>query len=201
MKNLIYVFLVSTLILTSAAMSENSSKDKTGHKKQVLQLMKKLHRTEKALAKKFNRLSPEAQLEVIDQTSDDNNSDDDNLNDYIEGALDLDKCSADSDDDGLDDSDELIDGSNPSDDDSDNDGFEDGIEFEAHGFLESVDSVSLSVDGEVYVLDADTEYLDGDNNVISNEDLEVGDCAGIEGHVAGVDNIVEKVKVDDDCES
>ncbi len=199
MKKLISVLLIAVLLFSCPLFAESGSKNKNGQKKQVLQLLKKLNRSEKALAKKFNRLSPEAKLEVISKTSADNNSDDDDLNDFIEGALDLNKCSSDSDDDGLDDSDEIENGKDPSDDDSDDDGYEDGLEFEVHGLIESIDSGSLNIASINYLLNENTEYLDDDNNPATLEDFVVGDCTEVEGHLSGGDYVVEKVKEDDDC--
>ncbi|MEX0596379.1 MAG: hypothetical protein WD512_07745, partial [Candidatus Paceibacterota bacterium] len=159
MKKLIAILIMTSLILGGVAFADSGDKDKIGQKKQVLQLLKKLKRTQNALAKKFNRLSDVAKADVISRTSNEDNSDDDLINDFIEGALDLNKCSSDSDDDGLDDSDEVDSGNDPSDDDSDDDGFEDGLEFEANGLIEAIDLSSVSIAGLTYILNDSTEYL------------------------------------------
>jgi hypothetical protein len=184
------------LFLAANSFAESSS---SKSKKQVLKTIKQIEQTQKKLRKQFNKLSAASKAEVIAKTSKKTNSDDDSINDHIEGALGTNKCDDDSDSDGLSDDDEYERGSDPKNDDSNDDGIQDGLEFEVRGLVQSIDSISLKVASVDYVLNGSTQYLDKNKDVVSPSFFSVGKCVEVEGHNIGGSKVVKKIKEDNDC--
>lgn len=167
--------------------------------KAVIKLEKQISKQQKKLAKQFNRLRTEDKLKVISKRSGRSVDSDfdgvpDNLEDYVG------RCNSDSDSDGVNDGDEYFNGSNPFEDDSEsNGGSSVGSEIEVHSTIQAISNNSLAIDGELYLVSSETEFVDNNNIPVNFSFFEVGDCVEAEAHLNGADRILNKLALDDDC--
>lgn len=145
-----------------------------------------ISRQQTRLLRRFERLNAQRQAQVVENRQGKSiDSDADGLPDNLETTDG--RCDSDIDDDGILDGDEFTGTPGP------------GTDFEVHEFISEKGDNTLTAGGLTYEILSNTEFLDADNNPVTFDFFNVGDCVEIEGRLSGTDRLAEKVKSDDDC--